>query len=96
MLSLTLTDKKQFALDEDEMLLCPYCVTFLLDSESDHCVRSFRVLHVCVCVSEHSRVCQRLRVRSPGNRGHSGLESRAFVCCKGSAATHIQSLASRG
>ena len=39
-LSLTLTDKKQCALEEDEMLLCPYCVTFLLGSERDHCVRS--------------------------------------------------------
>lgn len=42
MLRLTSTDTKQFALDEDEMLLCPYCVTFLLDSGCDHCVRSVR------------------------------------------------------
>lgn len=50
--SLTLTDKKQLASTEDEMLLCPYCVTFRLDLGCDRPVRSSSTVqrgHVGAC-----------------------------------------------
>lgn len=51
-LSLTSTDKKQLASTEDEMLLCPYCVTFRLDLGCDRPARSSSTVqrgHVGAC-----------------------------------------------
>lgn len=70
-LGLTLTNKTQFAWDEDEMRLCPYCVTFLLDLGCDRCVRSVR----SSCTVRRRRACR-------GIRGQSGLEWRALYAAR--------------
>lgn len=57
----TLADKKRRRLDGDEMLLCPYCVTFLLGSEcvitvGDLSDPALKCAWLCLCVTVRVRL----------------------------------------